>query len=298
MSKSVVLPGRIEEGGYGATVAGSVVAHLLFFAAIIAVPLLFPGITLSPGSGGGGGGDNNIIPVKLTDANLNGGYGDYKPRLKPEKPAVGLPKPEPAPAKSDAVPIQDPLTKPKKEKEKKVKVEEEPEPASKEPTPAKTASRISPGEQKVKNPVKMPDSYVATKTGPGDGGIPGIGVGSQGVGIGIGDGPGDGGGGGGVGDSWYARQVEKRIGSNWLRSQMGSVPSGKFATKISFYVLDNGAITRVNMEKSSGVITLDDSAKRAIMASTPLAPLPAELRGKSIKFTAVFEYPPPARAGY
>src|SRR5262245_39399027 len=182
MAKSVVLAGRIKEGGYGSTILGSVVAHLLFLGAVIVLPMLFPGIPLTPGSGGGGGGggDNSIIPVTLTGVDLGGGTGAYKPILTSQPPAVELPKPEPEKVKPDAIAIPDPLTKPKKEKEKKPK--DEPS--------TKLAAKLSPAEQKVtKNAAKVPEHYVPTKTGPGAGGIPGLAAGPQGVRAALGAGP-------------------------------------------------------------------------------------------------------------
>jgi TonB family protein len=108
----------------------------------------------------------------------------------------------------------------------------------------------------------------------------------EGYGIKIGPGSGD-----GTDDSWYARQVQQRISSNWLRSLIGDV-RGNYEVIISFYVRDNGAIVGISIEKPSGVRSLDDSALRAIKISDPLAPLPFELRGKAVKFVAQFPYPP------
>jgi len=281
MAKNTILNGRIDEGSYWPTVLKSLGLHLLLVTVVVVIPWLFPGIMLTPGSGGGGGGENEgIISVGLTDS--LGGAGNYKPSPVVQPPAVDLPKPEPKKPEPNAIPIEDPLARPKKEKKEKAA------------PPDRTAARATPEEQKVKNAAKVPAHYVPTPTGPGTGGIPGLAAGAQGVGIGMGDGSGTGGG-SGIGDSWYARQVEKRIGSNWLRGLVGSVPPGKFTAKVTFQVLDGGNIVHVNMEKSSGVPSLDDSAKRAIAASNPLTPLPPELRGKPVKFTALFEYPPPAR---
>ncbi|MBI1748366.1 MAG: TonB family protein [Acidobacteria bacterium] len=272
MSRSEVLVGRVEEGSYWTTVLGSAFGHLFFLVAVITIPMLFPGTPLTPGSGGGGGGsEEGIIPIGLTDS-LGGGAGTYKPTLKPQPPSVEMPQPKPSPADPEAIPLPDPLDKPNKSKK-----------------PKAALNRIEP-KYKIKSSVKLPKEYVGAPTGPGAGGVAGLGSGPHGVGIGFGDGSE---GGSGLGDSWYARQVERRIGQNWLRGLVGSVPPGKFTTRITFYVRDNGAIDRVSMDQSSGISSLDDSARRAIHASNPLTPLPTEMRGKPVKFTAVFEYPPP-----
>jgi TonB family protein len=60
----------------------------------------------------------------------------------------------------------------------------------------------------------------------------------------------------------------------------------------SFYILANGTIAGVKLEKSSGNPEIDRTAERAIKASNPLAPPPPEFRGRPIQFVAQFVYPP------
>jgi TonB family protein len=106
----------------------------------------------------------------------------------------------------------------------------------------------------------------------------------SGTGVGISMGSGS----GGMGDSWYARTVEARVGGNW------SKPIGlqqRIEIIYSFLVGDDGRIYEIKLEKSSGNDALDLSAERAIRASNPLSVPPPELRGKLLQFTAVFVYP-------
>jgi TonB family protein len=93
---------------------------------------------------------------------------------------------------------------------------------------------------------------------------------------------------GGVGDFWYARTVEARVGGNWTK------PIGlqqRIEIIYSFMVGDDGRIYDIKLEKSCGNEALDLSAARAIRASNPLTAPPPELRGKLLQFTAVFAYP-------
>jgi len=46
------------------------------------------------------------------------------------------------------------------------------------------------------------------------------------------------------------------------------------------------------IEQRSGIGSIDLAAERAVRASDPLSPLPYELRNRTVKFIAYFEYPP------
>jgi protein TonB len=91
-----------------------------------------------------------------------------------------------------------------------------------------------------------------------------------------------------MGDSWYARAVETRISSNWIRPPEGIRVDAIF----SFFIASNGSIYEIKKEKSSGNDALDLTAERAIRASNPLAPPPPEMRGRPVQFVAHFLHPP------
>jgi TonB family protein len=82
--------------------------------------------------------------------------------------------------------------------------------------------------------------------------------------------------------------VESRIGSNWIKPAIRD----RIEIVYSFYISDDGTIRNVTKEKSCGNEILDLTAERAIRASTPLPPLPPELRGRTVQFVAQFIYPP------
>ena len=91
--------------------------------------------------------------------------------------------------------------------------------------------------------------------------------------------------------SWYARQVEQRVGQNWLRSALGTL-ARPVETVVSFEVRRNGHIHRLRLEQKSGVGAVDLAAQRAIRASSPLPALPPELRNRRVRFVTYFQYPP------
>ncbi len=256
-----MLEARLREGSYLTTALVSIFLHAGLLIAATFLPGLFgvqATIVLGTGPGGGRGGE--IYSVGLVD-DLGGGFGMYKPSLRPQPPAVPVERPAPEPeTKAVSLPEREPKKRPTKK--------------GREP-------EVAPA---------VPPNYVPVESGPGRGGS-GAGGGSGG-GLGGGHGVSIGSGSGGLGDSWYAQQVEKRISSNWLRSLIGELP-GRHETVVSFYIRDNGMIVDLKVEKSSGISALDLSATRAVEASNPLAPPPPELRGRRVKFVAHFEYPPP-----
>ncbi len=92
-------------------------------------------------------------------------------------------------------------------------------------------------------------------------------------------------------DSWYVRQVEQRVGQNWLRTSLGQLAK-PVQTVISFEIQSNGNIENINIEQNSGIRSVDLAAERAVRASGPLPPLPIDFRQRRVKFVAHFEYPP------
>lgn len=250
---------------YGPAFAVSMGIHALFALLLVFGGYLLPTAAVQIGSGQGGGRGGDIATVGLVDE-LSGGAGMYKPSIVPQPPALEE-KPSP-PVESKAIPIPE-STKPQPKK-----------PAARQPA-AKPDSRTA-------KPKPLPDTnLIPTRPEPGSGGIGGRSGGSGG-GFGGGSGISIGSGSGGFGDSAYARAVENRISSNWIRP-----PEGVRVEMIfSFFILPNGSITGIKKEKSSGRPEIDLGAERAIRASHPLTPPPPEFRGRPIQFVAQFIYPP------
>jgi protein TonB len=59
---------------------------------------------------------------------------------------------------------------------------------------------------------------------------------------------------------------------------------------MTFDIARDGTVSNVAVKQSSGIPSLDRSAQRAIMASSPLPPLPTDYRGSSINVLFYFEY--------
>jgi periplasmic protein TonB len=177
----------------------------------------------------------------------------------------------------------------------------EPEP---KPVPVPSAKEI-PEFKKEKQPryVTRPSKVLEDKAEPpqnavpyGQGGSPsvpysqfamGSGGGATTGGLGFG---GPGGGDFGSRFSWYVDAVRTRVSSNWLQSTVD--PNLRFAPRavVSFDVLRNGAVANVQVLQSSGNASVDNSAVRAIVGSSPLNPLPGEYSGNKVSVEFWFDF--------
>jgi len=256
-----IIQSHIHEFSYRGPVVFSFVGHVLLLLFFLLTVNIFPaGEPLLIGSGLGGGQEKDFVTVGLS-SELSGGSGMYKPSVTP-KPSASLP----ATSRKGT----------QETKSKNVFVEKK-----KRRSSSRTAQKFNKKTKRVVSGAipRQPDS--------GSGGVAGSrGVlgGGQGVMIGSGTGA-------GVMDSWYARQVEQRIGQNWLKTSLGRL-SQSVQTIVSFEIRANGVIKNVKVQKNSGLATVDLAAQRAVMASSPLPPLPYEFRHRLVKFTAYFRYPP------
>lgn len=180
----------------------------------------------------------------------------------------GLFKSEPQPALKpppDAVPI------PKFEKNK----------------PPKYISRPS---KVLENPTPPPTNAIPY----GGGGAPSIpvtsfamGAGTTQAGLGF---SGVGGGDFGSRFSWYVEAVQRRISSNWLQSTVD--PSVAYAPRVevTFTILRDGTIVNLQVTHSSNNYSVDNSALRAVKASSPLDRLPAAYSGSEVNVDFFFDY--------
>jgi TonB family protein len=247
---------------YGPAFVISIVLHALVVVFFAAMLLLMPKptpILIGTGPGGGMGGESYTVGV-IDDA--GGGAGLFKPALTPQPPAPPVEKP----AKKEVT----------KEDPKAVSLPDMVKNKKKSTEPATKAAKAAPGS--LSNQIPDPDAK-------GAGGAGGSARGSGGgIGISIGSGS------GGIGDNWYARRVEARIGGNWTKPLIG--PQQRIEIVYSFVVNANGTISEITKVKSCGNDALDLSAERAIRAANPLTQPPPELRGRPLLFMAQFVYPP------
>ncbi len=271
MDRRILTP-HLRPGSYKRAFGISLAAHVLLLLLLILGAELLPAAgVIQFGTGPGGGQGGEFMTVGLTEA-LGGGAGMYKPAIEPRPTAVP-PPPAREPEEVKTPPVPDPDVFLEKEKNRKKAPER------------KRASEKTTQEQTQPLPGQIP-----TTPEPGAGGVGGRSAGSGGgmgggVGIQIGTGTGP-----GVIDSWYVRQVEQRIGANWLKTSLGELGQ-PVQSIVSFEVDTDGSIRTILLEKRSGITAVDLAAERAVRASNPLPPLPPELRGRRVRFAAHFDYP-------
>ena len=261
---------HIPREGYRWELVFSLLGHVLLLLLFLGVSEFYPTAhVFSAGGETGGGWGADFVSVGLA-AESGGGAGMYKPPLTP-RPEVLPPSPKKetpeASSKSDANAF---VEKTKAKKAKPTRRRARSEKPKQDAKPGVIPGRPEPGTGRARG-------------GPsGSGG--GFG-GGQGVSIGLGAGENS------VVDSWYARLVEQRIGSNWLKTSLGTL--GRRAhTVISFEIAPDGTIEKIRIQQSSGIRSVDLAAERAVEASHPLPPVPPRFVGRRPRFVAHFEYPP------
>ena len=97
---------------------------------------------------------------------------------------------------------------------------------------------------------------------------------------------------GGFGDryGWYVGAVRNRISSNWLLSMVSPNLMTAPRVYVTFSILRNGTIDDVKIVQSSGIPEVDRSALRAVLASNPFGPLPADYTGDKVAVEFYFDF--------
>jgi TonB family protein len=158
--------------------------------------------------------------------------------------------------------------------------------------PEKMISVIRKDRPLVKGETSVKGTTMETglKTGISSGGGSGGGTGS-----GSGDGSGGGyGPGGGIGGyfpyAYYVDLLRNRISSSWYSSLVAPGLKGKYVAAVYFIVRRDGEISDLHIENSSGITSLDLSARRAIENAAPFAPLPPDFTSQYLVVHFEFEW--------
>jgi len=89
---------------------------------------------------------------------------------------------------------------------------------------------------------------------------------------------------------WYVASVRNRISGNWLLSTISPNIVSAPRLYMTFTILRDGSVTEVEITQSSGLPEVDRSALRAVLASNPLPPLPADYAGNRVKVSLYFDF--------
>lgn len=100
------------------------------------------------------------------------------------------------------------------------------------------------------------------------------------------------GGGGDFGSryAWYVDAVRRKVSENWLKYEIDPNISAARRVYITFDILRDGSATNIQLEQSSGVPSLDQSATRALQRIDTFGPLPPDYPGNRVSVEFWFDY--------
>jgi periplasmic protein TonB len=249
-----------EHGKLGRPLALSVGLHLAFTVLIVVVSML-------PGRHGdmwGAGGGGDAIGVSLV-SNIPLPASSIQTQNVVANESKGLTKSQPQEKQNepDAIPIPDKTAKTKQKpvvSASKAKPKPEPEPETNE---------VPFGQG---GPVAGPYGTFSANGAKG-------GFGFQG-----------GGGDFGSAYAWYVRVVQQKVSENWLKYEIDPSIHQANRVYVVFDITRSGQPTKVQIEQSSGVPSLDQSAVRAIQRIDTFGPLPAEYSGSKVTVEFWFDF--------
>ncbi len=100
------------------------------------------------------------------------------------------------------------------------------------------------------------------------------------------------GGGGDFGSryAWYVRVVQQKVSENWLKYEVDPGITEARRVYVTFDIVRSGQPTNVQVEQSSGVPSLDQSATRALQRIDTFGPLPSDYTGNKVSVEFWFDY--------
>ncbi len=90
--------------------------------------------------------------------------------------------------------------------------------------------------------------------------------------------------------AWYVRVVQQKVSENWLQYEIDPSISNARRVYVTFDILRNGQPTNIQIEQSSGVPSLDQSAVRALQRISTFGPLPSDYSGSKVSVEFWFDY--------
>jgi protein TonB len=89
---------------------------------------------------------------------------------------------------------------------------------------------------------------------------------------------------------WYVDVVRRKVSENWLKYEVDPSITAARRVYLTFDILRDGSPTNVQVEESSGVPSLDQSAVRALERIDSFGPLPAGYSGDKVSVEFWFDY--------
>jgi protein TonB len=90
--------------------------------------------------------------------------------------------------------------------------------------------------------------------------------------------------------AWYVRVIQQKVQNNWLKYEVDPRITEAHRVYLIFDVMRDGHPTNVQVEQSSGVPSLDQSAIRALQRIDTFGPLPSDYSGNKVSVEWWFDY--------
>jgi len=246
-----------EPAGLSRPIAWSAGLHGAFTVFVVLYAAFMPGFK---GQGWGSGGGGDAMGATLVSAvPLPKPTTETASVLATESKGLAQSQPKAQEKEPDAIPIPDKNTKIKKPvSSKQAKAEPEPE----------ESNRIPYGEGG--QPSKLYSMSAGGATGAFE--FPG--------------------GGGDFGSryAWYVKVIQQKVQENWLKYEVDPRVAQANRVYLTFDVMRDGHPANVQVEQSSGVPSLDQSAVRALQRIDTFGPLPSDYSGSKISVEWWFDY--------
>jgi protein TonB len=90
--------------------------------------------------------------------------------------------------------------------------------------------------------------------------------------------------------AWYVRVVTQKVSDNWHKYEVDPRIHTANRVYITFDIDRSGRPSHINIEQSSNVPSLDNSAVRALQRIDTFGPLPPEYSGSSVSVEYYFDF--------
>jgi protein TonB len=90
--------------------------------------------------------------------------------------------------------------------------------------------------------------------------------------------------------AWYVRVVQQKVSENWLKYEVDPGITEARRVYVTFDITRSGQPASVEVEQSSGVPSLDQSAVRALQRIDTFGPLPSDYAGNKVSVEFWFDY--------
>jgi protein TonB len=246
--------GRALAWSFGLHVA--TIAFLFIYAAVLS--------GRSGDTWGAGGGGEAIGATLVSTVPLPANPAQTQNVLANESKGITQSQPKVQEKEPDAIEIQGKNAKIKPKKKEETASKEKPQPAPEEET-----NQVAFGEG---GPVSGPYGTFSAAGAKGGFGVTGAG------------------GDFGIKYAWYVRVIQQKVSDNWLKYEVDPRITSAQRVYITFDVTRDGHPTNVQIEQSSGVPSLDQSATRSLQRIDTFGPLPPDYSGNKISVEYWFDY--------